>query len=95
MTMDPAGERLATTQDRESKVRREGRPMVIMVASFVVAIILNGSFTVWSVQESQHRWCNTVVTLDNADRYEPKPVSQFGRNLVSDFHQLRGAFGCG
>lgn len=92
--MNSDGERAATRRGAE-KARRDSRPMVIMIASFVVAILLNGSFTVWSVQESQHRWCNTVVTLDNADRHAPAPTSQFGRNLVADFRQLRSAFGCG
>ena len=92
--MDPDSERLATTQERD-KVRRDSRPMLIMIVSFVVALLLNGAFTVWSVQQSQHRWCSTVVALDDADAHAPKPTSQFGRNLVMDFHQLRIAFGCG
>lgn len=76
------------------KQKRERLAMVIMIAGFVVALVLNGAFTVWTVSESQHRWCSTITTLDKADRKAPKPTSQFGRNLVADFHRLRSEFGC-
>jgi hypothetical protein len=46
------------------------------------------------VQASQHRWCSTLVTLDEADQHAPKPATAFGRNLVADFHNLRQEF-CG
>jgi hypothetical protein len=46
------------------------------------------------VQASQHRWCSTLVTLDDADQHAPPPTSPFGRHLVADFHNLRQEF-CG
>lgn len=76
------------------KQKRERHALVLMLVSFVLALLLNGAFTVWTVSESQHRWCNTITTLDKADQSAPKPTSQFGRNLVADFHRLRGEFGC-
>ena len=46
------------------------------------------------VQGSQHRWCSTLVTLDDADEHAPPPTSPFGEHLVTDFHNLRQEF-CG
>jgi hypothetical protein len=77
-----------------ARPKRESRAMVLMLASFALAVLLNGAFTVWSVSESQHRWCNIVVTLDESDHKAPAPTSQFGRNLVAGFHHLRAEFGC-
>ena len=47
------------------------------------------------VQASQRKWCATLVTLDDAGQHAPPPASAFGRNLVTDFHDLRQQFGCG
>lgn len=46
------------------------------------------------VQASQHRWCSTLVTLDDADQHAPKPSTAYGQHLVADFHNLRQEF-CG
>lgn len=46
------------------------------------------------VQASQHRWCSTLVTLDDADEHAPPPTSPFAKHLVTDFHNLRQEF-CG
>lgn len=70
------------------------RSLVTLVAGIVIALGLNASFTLWQVQQSQHRWCAVMVTLDNADQHA-KPTSQSGRNLFRDFHNLREEFGCG
>jgi hypothetical protein len=78
-----------------ARPKRESRALVLMLAGFALAVVLNGFFTIWTVSESQHRWCNTITTLDQADHAAPKPTSKFGRNLVTDFHRLRGQFGCG
>ena len=68
------------------------------VAALLVLTLIVGAANLWAsyleVQASQHRWCSTLVTLDNADQHAPKPTSAFGRNLVDDFHNLRRGF-CG
>ena len=47
------------------------------------------------VQASQHRWCSTLVTLDDADEHAPAGRRRrIAEHLVTDFHNLRQEF-CG
>lgn len=49
---------------------------------------------------SQHRWCSTLITLDNADQSaekapaSEKPKGAYSFALIRDFHNLRDEF-CG
>jgi len=67
----------------------------VALAAMLLALGMNVAYTTWVVSSSQHRWCTTLVTLDNADMHAPPPTSKFGRQLVVDFHNLRIHFGCG
>lgn len=71
------------------------RAVALVVIAVVLALGMNAAYTTWVVSTSQHRWCTTLVTLDNADEHAPPPTSKFGRQLVADFHNLRESFGCG
>jgi hypothetical protein len=71
------------------------RAVALVVTAVVIALAMNVAYTTWSVTESQKRWCHTLITLDNADQHAPAPTTKFGRQLVTDFHHLRLAYGCG
>lgn len=71
------------------------RAVTMVITAVVIALAMNVAYTTWVVTQSQHRWCQTLTTLDNADQHAPAPTSKFGRQLVTDFHQLRVAYGCG
>jgi hypothetical protein len=68
---------------------------IVVVVAVVLALGMNVAYTTWVVTQSQHRWCTTLITLDTADHDAPPPTSKFGRQLVTDFHNLRVAYGCG
>jgi len=70
----------------------------------VVMILLVGCcllFTAHQVNASQHRWCATIDTLDNADQkalHAPpsqQPHGAYSFALIKDFHDLRQSLGCG
>lgn len=74
---------------------RERRPIIMVVSALLLAIMLNAGYTTWLVQTSQHRWCATIGTLNNAAKGAPAPQTAYGRHLVQDFHDLYGGLGCG
>ena len=71
----------------------------------LVLILLVGGGNLWAtydvVHASQHKWCQTIDTLDNADQAALKappaqrPHGAYSFALISDFHHLRGQLGCG
>lgn len=71
------------------------RAVTLVVVAVVIACGMNVAYTTWVVAASQHRWCTTLTTLDNADHHAPAPTTKFGRQLVTDFHNLRLSYGCG
>jgi hypothetical protein len=71
------------------------RAVALVIVAVVIALGMNVAYTTWVVTQSQHRWCTTLITLDNADHHASPPTSKFGRQLVTDFHNLRFAYGCG
>jgi hypothetical protein len=70
----------------------------------LMVVVIGGLNLLWTGHEvgvSQHRWCATIVTLDNADQAalkappSQKPHGAYSFALISDFHHLRTELGCG
>ena len=73
------------------------------IALLMVLAAIGGSYllTEHYVNASQHKWCTTLDTLDNADQkalHAPpsqRPHGAYSLALITDFHQLRNSLGCG
>lgn len=66
------------------------------VSLFVLTFLLVGASMLWTAHEvgvSQHRWCATLITLDDAARGHP-PTTATGRRLFARITELAGEFGC-
>jgi hypothetical protein len=78
--------------------RRAAIGLIVVIGILLVANFL---FTAHEINASQHRWCATIDTLDNADQaaeHAPpaqKPKGAYSLALIRDFHQLRQSLGCG
>ena len=75
-----------------------------IVSLFLIAFIVAAASLVLTSREiaaSNHRWCATLITLDNADQAalhaspSQKPKGAYSLALIRDFHQLRRSLGCG
>ena len=74
------------------------------VAFILVCVLIMGAANLlasWQItQASNHKWCATLITLDNADQKAEKappadrPKGAYSMQLIQDFHQLRDEF-CG
>lgn len=71
---------------------------------FVLAVVFSVVNLFWTsheVSQSQHKWCQTLTTLDNADQAalkappSQKPKGAYSFALIRDFHDLRKDLGCG
>jgi hypothetical protein len=71
-----------------------GPSVALVLAGVVVALLLNAAFTAWSVNTSQHRWCQTLTLLNTSARRRP-PTGTYGKALVRDFRDLHASLGCG
>jgi hypothetical protein len=65
----------------------------VQFAVNVVIAIIVASFAVWLDNRSSMRWCDVVVTLDNAYHAAP-PQTETGRKLASDMARLRRSLNC-
>lgn len=61
---------------------------VLCLAGFFVG---NAAFTVWQINVSQHRWCQT---LDLITERKPPPGATASIRFYDVFVQQKNAFGC-
>ena len=79
----------------------QARAIVGLVVIIFVLSAASLLLTSREITANNHKWCQTIVTLDNADQKALKaPVPQrphgaYSFALIRDFHQLRGELGCG
>jgi hypothetical protein len=67
-----------------------------VIASYVSSILITAGGLVYMNhvdQESNRKWCKTVVTLDDAYSQTP-PQSVVGKQIALSIHDLRTDFGC-
>lgn len=78
------------------KYNFDKRTAYLLVVIFVSALTasLSAIFYAGHVdRESNQKWCNLVVRLDNTYR-EKIPASELGRDIANEFKQLRQDFSC-
>lgn len=78
-------------------MRRPSQPVWQSLAALfaVVALLAAGGmfYTNHVAQESERKWCEFIVTLDDAWSSTP-PQSALGRQVAASLHKLRDEFGC-
>lgn len=67
--------------------------LVALVAVLALMTAANLLWTSYQVGANNRKWCATVVLIDSAYRSKP-PATPTGRELATDFGQLRRGFGC-
>lgn len=74
--------------------------LVVTFAATLLLAVLGVLYTNWSIsrqdkaeRENDRRWCEMLVTLDDAYGSTP-PQSELGRRLAADIHKLRIDLGC-
>lgn len=74
--------------------------LVAIVGSVMLLAAAGIAYTNWSIgrqnateRENDRRWCEMLVTLDDAYSSTP-PQSELGRRLAADIHKLRVDLGC-
>jgi hypothetical protein len=81
--------------------RRKAWSVVYLFGLAVLLSVISLYWTNHQVNASDHRWCATIDTLDNADQaaeHAPaaeRPKGAYSFALIRDFHQLRQSLGCG
>jgi hypothetical protein len=76
------------------------RLFLACIGGMILAVALNAGFTLWQTQQSQHKWCTTIETLNAADQAakkappSQKPKGAYSLALIKDFQQLQGQLGC-
>lgn len=83
--------------DQRKPVLKQGqlRSLAVLVVLLISFTAANLYWTSRIVQSDQKKWCDLLVTLDNADHHAPPPKTKFGQRLILDFHILRENHGCG
>jgi hypothetical protein len=82
-------------------MRRNDRVVYSFVA-LVVSVILSSGFAIWYSGYQNHKWCDTLSVLTQADpRHSAEPSTPLGvQNLQRDIatydalHRLQGKFDC-
>lgn len=74
--------------------------LVAVVVSMMLLAAAGIVYTNWAIgrqdkaeRENDRRWCEMLVTLDDAYGSSP-PQSELGRRLAADIHKLRIDLGC-
>jgi hypothetical protein len=73
-------------------------PAGSVVVLFLLSLAMSAGAYALGVKQSdvnEHKWCATIVLLDQASRAGPPPSTAYGLKLRADFHELRGELGCG
>lgn len=60
---------------------------------FVVLMIAGYLYTNFVQRQADHRWCELIVTLDEAWRAAP-PQSELGERIAAAMHKLREDIDC-
>jgi hypothetical protein len=79
---------------RKYALTRQSAYMLIVI--FVSALAASMSAVLYAGhvdRESNKKWCNLVVRLDDTYRTQI-PTSQLGRDIANEFKQLRQDFDC-
>lgn len=66
---------------------------VALVAPFVLLMIAGMWYTNFVQQQADSRWCELIVTLDEAYQSAP-PQSELGREIAVATHKLREDIHC-
>jgi len=90
-----------TDTQATAAARRAGLAIVMVVLGIVLTIGSSVGFTLWTVNHSQHNWCDTLNLLNAAPRPGGRAATATGRSLVEydarlyrDFQLLRDRLGC-
>jgi hypothetical protein len=65
----------------------------VYAVGLVLAVILSVWYTGYAQRQSEQKWCEFVVVLDDAWSSTP-PQSPLGRRVAVAMHELRTDFGC-
>lgn len=97
MTNLSTGSPESTRGEQRRSIMKQGqlRSMAVLVILLMLFTAANLYWTSRIVQADQQKWCDLLVTLDNADQHAKKPTTAFGQHLIKDFHLLRENHGCG
>lgn len=91
----PDGER-GGRGEHGSGTAKQLRSLAVIV---LILMAFTGANVYWTSQIAKgegQKWCSLLITLDNADQHQKvPPQTQFGKNLVTDFRELRRGFDCG
>jgi hypothetical protein len=68
-------------------------PLIFSIAFTIVATVVCIVYTGYIDQQSNRRWCNAVVAIDDAFR-ESQTQSAAGRRIAEEYRQLRVEFEC-
>lgn len=66
---------------------------LVSVLACVVVALTSLWYADHTQRVQQRQWCELMVSLDDAYRATP-PATAVGRNVASEIHRLREAFGC-
>lgn len=73
------------------------RPSIYWWVALLLSSLTTGFVAIVIAQrsnaEGQRKWCQVVVTLDDAYREKP-PTTESGRNFAGSIAQLRHDLGC-
>ena len=78
---------------REAKRRRLAYVLIVAFISIVTVVIGGILYTQHVAHQSDLRWCELLIPLDDA--YQKFPLSdELGQKMVAAVHDLRINFGC-
>lgn len=77
------------------RTRKPLYQLAVILVSFLLLTAGGVLYTNWVQKDSERKWCDLMVTLDNSYQPNYDKLSGPGKSVADQIHRLRREFSCG